>query len=289
MAPSLSDNRTLHILNAAAAGKYGVLAAIAYNIEQLTAIVRAAEAKRSPLIIQLFPSTLKQLPTLAHAAAAAVNSATIPLSLHIDHAQDEAHIREMMETLPVDSIMVDMSHFDQAENLEKTRILAKECHERGIAVEAESGRINGGEDGIADTGDLEALFTAPSDVEDFINASIDILAPSIGNIHGDYGPSGPAQGQLHFDRLESINKQINDRVQIALHGTNDFPPQVMQRCIRSGAIKLNVNKLILEVWNVFLRENASKMGIVGLIDEGMNVLQKETERWMDICGSSGKA
>jgi fructose-bisphosphate aldolase class II len=60
-----------------------------------------------------------------------------------------------MEKLPVDSIMVDMSHYDQAENLEKTRVLAKECHERGIAVEAESGRINGGEDGIADTGDLE--------------------------------------------------------------------------------------------------------------------------------------
>ena len=55
----------------------------------------------------------------------------------------------------MDSIMVDMSHYDQAENLEKTRVLAKECHDRGIAVEAESGRINGGEDGIADTGDLE--------------------------------------------------------------------------------------------------------------------------------------
>jgi fructose-bisphosphate aldolase class II len=63
----------------------------------------------------------------------------------------------------------------------------------------------------------------------------------------------------------------------------------MERCIRSGAIKLNVNKLILEVWNVFLKENAAKMTLVQLIDEGMAVLQKETERWMDICGSSGKA
>lgn len=52
---------------------------------------------------------------------------------------------------------------------------------------------------------------------------------------------------------------------------------------------MNVNKLILEVWNEFLRENASKLGIVALIDEGMKVLQEETERWMDICGSSGKA
>jgi fructose-bisphosphate aldolase, class II len=118
-------------------------------------MVRAAEAKRSPMIIQLFPSTLKQLPTLAHAAAAAVKTASVPLSLHIDHAQDIDHIREIIATLPVDSVMVDMSHYDEKENIEKTRILAKECHAKGISVEAESGRINGGEDGIADTGDLE--------------------------------------------------------------------------------------------------------------------------------------
>lgn len=123
----------------------------------MTALVRAAESKRSPLIIQLFPSTLKQLPLLAHAAAHAVKTATVPLSLHIDHAQNVEHIREIIATLPVDSIMVDMSHYDEAENLEKTRILTKECHDKGIAVEAESGRIEGGEDGIADTGDLEGM------------------------------------------------------------------------------------------------------------------------------------
>lgn len=51
--------------------------------------------------------------------------------------------------------MVDMSHYDHDENLEKTKVLTRICHSRGIAVEAESGRINGGEEGIADTGSLE--------------------------------------------------------------------------------------------------------------------------------------
>jgi len=126
-----------------------------YNIEHLTALVRAAEAKRSPLILQLFPSTVQQLPTLAWAAAAAVKSATVPISLHLDHAQDEEQIREIAENLPFDSIMVDMSHYEHDENLAKTKVLTLLCHERGIAVEAESGRINGGEEGIADTGSLE--------------------------------------------------------------------------------------------------------------------------------------
>ncbi|CAA9966049.1 hypothetical protein CFE70_009443 [Pyrenophora teres f. teres 0-1] len=271
------SNRTLAILDAATAGNYGVMAAIAYNVEQLTALVRAAEAKRSPLIIQLFPSTLKQLPLLAHAAAHAVKTATVPLSLHIDHAQNVEHIREIIATLPVDSVMVDMSHYDEAENLEKTKILTKECHDRGIAVEAESGRIEG------------ALFTSPEDVDNFVNAGVDILAPSIGNVHGDYGPAGPKEGQLHYDRLEAIDKQINKRVIIALHGTNDFPPEVMQRCIRSGAVKLNVNKLLLEAGNEVLRKQAPTTPLAKLIDLQMDVIQKDTERWMDICGSSGKA
>lgn len=63
----------------------------------------------------------------------------------------------------------------------------------------------------------------------------------------------------------------------------------MKRCIENGAIKLNVNKLLLEVWNEFLRKNAATTPLVKLIDGGMKVLQEETERWMDVCGSSGKA
>ena len=148
-------NKTLAILDAAAKGSYGVLAAIAYNVEQITALVRAAEASKSPLILQLFPSTLKQLPSLVWAASAAAKATSIPISLHLDHAQDEDDIRQIAKTLPFDSIMVDMSHYEHHENLQKTKELVAVCHEYGIAVEAESGRINGGEDGIADTGELE--------------------------------------------------------------------------------------------------------------------------------------
>ncbi|KAL2882823.1 hypothetical protein SGCOL_001512 [Colletotrichum sp. CLE4] len=280
-----SQNRSLQILQAATEGKYGVLSVVIYNIEHLTAVVRAAEAKKSPMLILLFPLTVKQLPTLPWAVAAAIKSAKVPLALHLDHAQDEQQIRDIAGTLPFDSIMVDMSHYDHEENLAKTKGLTRVCHDHNIAVEAESGRINGGEDGIADTGDLEALFTSPEEVEDFIDAEIDLLAPSIGNIHGDYGPKGP---QLDYQRLTNVNKQINSRVLMALHGTNDFSPEIMRKCIDNGAIKLNVNKLLLEVWNVHLRENASKP-LTQLMEDGMNILQKETERWIDICGSAGKA
>ena len=129
------------------------------------------------------------------------------------------------------------------------------------------------------------MFTAPSDVEDFLAASIDLLAPSVGNIHGDYGPAGP---QVDLERLRNIHHQINGRVGLVLHGTNDFTPKLMEQCLAAGVTKLNVNKLLLEVWNVHLRENASTKSLLQLMDDGMDILQEETERWMDIIKSSGR-
>jgi fructose-bisphosphate aldolase, class II len=279
------ENRTLAILGEAARGRYGVLAAIAYNVEQLTALVRAAEATRSPLILQLFPSTLKQLPSLVWAASAASKGATVPISVHVDHAQDEEQIRHIVATLPVDSIMVDMSHYEHEENLRKTRELTELCQKHGIAVEAESGRINGGEDGIADTGDLEALFTTPEEVDDFLKVGVQMLAPSVGNIHGDYPPSGP---QLQFDRLRKVGEQVHGKAHLVLHGTNDFAPDLVKECVEAGVTKLNVNKLILQPWSEHLKSHAGD-SIVNLIDDGIEVLQAETERWMHICGSAGQA
>lgn len=123
-------------------------------------------------------------------------------------------------------------------------------------------------------------------MEDFLAADIDLLAPSLGNIHGDYGPEGP---QLDFGRLDKVNKQIDNRVMMALHGTNDFTPEIMRKCIQNGTVKLNINKLILEAWNEHLKLNAASQALLPLMDEGMDILQAEVERWMGICGSTGKA
>lgn len=124
-------------------------------------------------------------------AADAASRASVPISVHIDHCQNEDLIKLAADSLPVDSIMVDMSHHEKAENLSKTRKWVSYCHERGIATEAEPGRIEGGEDGVADTVDMEGMLTTPEEIEEFIDTGVDFLAPAIGNIHGEYGPKGP--------------------------------------------------------------------------------------------------
>lgn len=169
-----------------------------YNLEQIVGVVRAAESQRSPLIIQVFPWAIKASDgLLIRSAALAASKATVPVAIHLDHCQDENLVRLAADTLPFDSIMVDMSHHEKAENLAKTKELVAYCHERGIATEAEPGRIEGAEDGVQDTIDMSGILTTPEEVEEFIATGVDFLAPAIGNIHGEYSSRGP---QLEFER-----------------------------------------------------------------------------------------
>ncbi|EMT74609.1 ketose-bisphosphate aldolase [Fusarium oxysporum II5] len=281
------NNKTCQILKAAEDGGYGVVAPIAYNIEHILAFVRAAEVKRSPLIIQVFPWAITfSSDLLIHAAAHAARNASVPVAIHLDHAQDEAIIRHAADSLPFDSIMVDMSHHEMEENLSKTKELVSYCHARGIATEAEPGRIEGGEDGIADTADLEGALTTAEQVEDFIATGIDFLAPAFGNVHGEYGKRGPV---LEFDRLEMIRSRVNGRVRVVLHGTNDFPEDIMKACIKGGVSKVNVNKLVLDDYLIHIKEQASRLNLTTLMEEGVEKAQKLTEWQMDVYGSSGKA
>ncbi|KAJ0353244.1 hypothetical protein COL154_003301 [Colletotrichum chrysophilum] len=287
MAWDPTKNKTYQILKAAEEGQYGVVAPIAYNIENILSFIRAAEAKRSPLIIQVFPWAITFSDgLLVRAAALAAKAASVPVAIHLDHAQDEAMIRHAADNLPFDSIMVDMSHYEMEENLAKTKELVAYCHARGIATEAEPGRIEGGEDGIADTADLEGALTTEEQVEDFVATGIDFLAPAFGNVHGEYGTRGPV---LEFDRLEKIRAKAAGRVRIVLHGTNDFPEDLMQQCIRGGVSKVNVNKLVLDDYLAHLKKNAATLSLTTLMEEGVKEAQKLTEWQMDVCKSTGKA
>ena len=197
--PLDKPNKLSSIVDAAAAGGYAVTATCCYNLEGIIATVGAAEAQRSPAIIQLFPWAIEFAGgLLVHAAAEAARNAAVPIGVHMDHAQSPDLIRRAADLGGFDGIMIDMSHYDKDENMAKTKELASYCHGRGIITEAEPGRIEGGEDGVADTADLEAVLTTPEQAEEFLALGIDWLAPAFGNVHGRYGPRGP---RLDYDRL----------------------------------------------------------------------------------------
>ncbi|KAF7931776.1 uncharacterized protein EAE98_004512 [Botrytis deweyae] len=287
MAKSMQDNKAIRMLQAAEDGGYGVVGVVSYNLETITAVVRAAERKRSPAQILLFPWSLHYSPLLIHLAAAACRTATVPIVLHMDHAQSEDEILAAANMGLFDSIMVDMSHYDKEENLAKTTKLTKILREKGIAVEAECGRINGGEDGVKDTGDLEGLLTTPEEALKFVETGVDFLAPAFGNVHGNYG--GVENIKLDFDRLESIRKATNGRVRLVLHGTNTFPDDTMRSCIKGGMTRCNLNDLVLNTYNKYVADNTGRIPLTELMETGTRLIQELIEHQMDIIGSTGKA
>lgn len=282
----LTDNRALRILDHAADNHYGVPAMCCYNVEGILATVRAAEAKRSPAMILLFPWAVHYADgILVHAAAEAARNASVPVTVHMDHAQTPEIIRRAVDLRGFDSIMVDMSHYEKAENLALTRELVEYCHARGIATEAEPGRIEGGEDGVADTADLEGLLTTPEESQEFVDTGIDWLAPAFGNVHGEYGPRGI---QLEYDRLQSINQAVGKQVRLVLHGADPFTKEIFQKCIDCGVSKININKVLNNEYIKVQQEKAGKVPLTALLEEATNEMQKAVERCMYMLGSTGR-
>lgn len=287
----MSKNRTMAILNAARDGGYAVPAICCYNLEAVLATVRAAEAKRSPAMVLLFPWAIEYAgKALVLAAAEAAHMASVPVSLHLDHAQSPDLVRRAAD-IPApynfDSIMCDMSHYEKEENLKLTRELSDYCHARGIASEAEPGRIEGGEDGIASTDaeELEGVLTTAEQALEFVATGIELLAPAIGNVHGEYGPAGI---NLDYERLEMVNRTVGDKVRLVLHGADPFDLDIFTRCIKAGVTKININKGVNKHYARVQEEMRGKP-LTKVIEAGTDAMQKAVEEYMEWFGSAGKA
>lgn len=285
----LKQNKAYRIVAHAAANKYAVPAMCCYNLEGIIASVRAAEAKKSPVIIQLFPWALEYADgLLIHAAAEAAAKASVPVAVHMDHAQSPEIIKRAADIGGFDGIMVDMSHYEREENLAKTAELVAYCAERGIITEAEPGRIEGGEDGVADTSGLQGVLTTPDQAEEFVATGIQWLAPSFGNVHGKYGPKGP---QLEFDRLKTSFEQVSDRVFFVLHGagTEWFGEELFHKVVDAGMAKCNVNDGFNNSYLRIMSSKAADTPLTTLLEKVTDVMQKDVEKHMDWMRSTGKA
>ena len=171
----------------------------------------------------------------------------------------------------------------------KTKELVEYLHARGIIAEAEPGRINGGEDGVQDTGDLEGILTTPEQAEEFMALGIDWLAPAFGNVHGKYGPRGP---QLDLDRLERVHQATSKKgVQLVLHGAAalDFKEDLFKVVMERGIAKCNINDGMNDPFIQIMEQKAGKVPLTTLLEEATMAMQKAIEQYMDWMRSSGKA
>jgi tagatose 1,6-diphosphate aldolase GatY/KbaY len=251
---------TTELLQAAAAGQYAIGAFNVYNLEGVRAVVSAAEAYRSPVILQLHPGALQHGgPALVALCLAAAQGASVPVTVHLDHSTSSEAIQEALEA-GITSVMADGSHLPYQENVAFTRTMVLMAHRRQAAVEAELGRLTGTEDGLT-VPEYAALFTDPAQAADFIGQTgVDALAVCIGNVHGRYRQAP----RLDFDRLAALQHLVP--VPLVLHGASGLPVAMVRHAIALGVRKFNVNTEMREAYVEALRGCLQAAGSPDLLD-----------------------
>ena len=212
---------------------YAVGAFNVANMEMILGTIRAAEACRSPLILQVAQGRLAHSPLalIGPMMVAAARAASVPVAVHFDHGRDVETIGQAL-ALGFTSVMIDGSHLPFEENLALTRQVKRIADTHGAAVEAEVGQLGGSED------DEEArgmLHSDPEEVRALAEGTgVDAIAMSIGNAHGLY----KGEVRLRFSLLETARRLVS--TPLVLHGGTGIDAADFQRCIRCGVRKINI-------------------------------------------------
>jgi fructose-bisphosphate aldolase class II len=235
------------LLDHAAENGYGVPAFNVNNLEQMRAIMEAADEASSPVIVQASAGARKYAGAsfLRHLILAAVEEwPHIPLVMHQDHGASPSVCQRSIQ-LGFTSVMMDGSLMPDMKtpasyeyNVETTRTAVEMAHACGVSVEGELGCLGsletgeaGEEDGSGAEGKLshEQLLTDPEQAADFVRATrVDALAIAIGTSHGAYKFSRPPTGDiLAIDRIRAIHQRIPD-THLVMHGSSSVPQEWLE-------------------------------------------------------------
>lgn len=235
------------LLDHAAEHGYGVPAFNVNNLEQMRAIMEAADQTNSPVIVQASAGARKYAgaPFLRHLILAAIEEFPhIPVCMHQDHGTSPSVCQRSIQ-LGFSSVMMDGSLGEDGKtptsydyNVEVTRRAVDMAHACGVSVEGELGCLGsletgeaGEEDGIGAKGKLshDQLLTDPEEAAAFVQATeVDALAIACGTSHGAYKFSRPPTGDiLAIDRIKEIHRRIPD-THLVMHGSSSVPQEWLE-------------------------------------------------------------
>jgi fructose-bisphosphate aldolase class II len=216
---------------------YAVGAFNANTLEQIQAIVLAAVAENAPVIVQVSHRALQYLGSgsevlgLRYVAAAglvAAQSVSVPVALHLDHANEDEVVQAV--ALGFTSVMFDGSLLSYDENVQITRRLAKIAHAADVCIEAELGEVP--KPGVSES--TEAL-TDPDEAKAFVDATgIDTLAVALGSVHAET----EKHVSIDLERLKAIRRLVD--VPLVLHGSSGVNDAEIAEGITLGLSKINV-------------------------------------------------
>ena len=216
---------------------YGVGAYNVNNMEQIQAIMMAAQKTKSPVIIQASRGALKysNFTYLGYLMKAAViENPDIPVAMHLDHGNSLDSCKKAID-LGFSSVMIDGSLMEDGKtasdfdyNVKVTRSVVEYAHQYGVTVEGEIGTLGGIEDGV---GSGTIHVTNPEEAKKFVDATkLDALAIAIGTSHGAYKFKGSKE--LAFDVLEKVRQLVD--IPLVLHGASSVPQELIDKVNKYG-------------------------------------------------------
>ena len=230
------------VLSAKSAGS----AVGAFNVillEHAEALVSGAEQAKLPIILQISENCVayhKSLKPISVATIALAESSSVPVSVHLDHAESEDLVREALD-LGYDSVMFDGSKLSYDDNVAASNRMAVLCKSYGATLEVEIGEV-GGKDVVHAPG----VRTNPHEAHAFAQATgADLLAVAVGSSHA----MTTRDASLDFDLIQEIAKTV--AVPLVLHGSSGVSDVDLQRAVKAGMSKINI---ATHLNNVFTHE-----------------------------------
>ncbi len=300
----------MEILEAARAGQYGVGAFNTNDLEITQAILDAAEAKRSPVIVALSEGGLSYGGDgLVELVKYLGSRATVPVAIHLDHGSSyESCLRAIRYGFT--SVMIDKSHEDEDVNIAETRRVVEAAHAVGVTVEAEIGRLGGVEEHVV-VSEEDAILTKPDEAERFMQATgADYLAVAIGTSHG--ANKGKGRPFIDHDRIVEIADRVPNP--LVMHGASGVPQDIVARlnaaggeladatgiheddvrkAVTEGIAKINTDTDLRLAFTArvreILRDTPSQFDPRKILGPARDEMRAVVEARMDVFGSSGQA
>jgi fructose-bisphosphate aldolase, class II len=235
------------LLDHAAENGYGLPAYNVNNMEQIQAIMRAADETNSPVILQASRGARSYAGEnfLRHLILAAVETYPhIPIAMHQDHGNAPSTCYSAMRQ-GFTSVMMDGSLEADAKtpasyeyNVDVTREVVKVAHSIGVSVEGELGCLGSLETGMGEAEDghgfegalsHDQLLTDPDQAVDFVEQTgVDALAVAIGTSHGAYKFTRKPTGEiLAISRIEEIHRRLPN-THLVMHGSSSVPQELLE-------------------------------------------------------------
>lgn len=225
------------VLDAAKAGRYGIVAPDFLTLNAARVFVQTADALKTPILLS-FAQGHAGLISLEEAALVGkywAEKVATPIVLHLDHGQDFDFLRRAIE-LGFTSVMLDASMKEMDENIRLTKEVVAYAHTNGVSVEAEIGHVGGASEGV-EGATSESVYTTVEEAKAFAEATaVDSLAVSIGTSHGVYKSNKAPE--LNFTRLRELAAAVP--VPLVLHGGSGTGDENLRRAVREGIAKLNI-------------------------------------------------